>query len=498
MMDNDTSLYLAGMWVAGEGAPFTSYNPADGSVVWHGSAATPTQASSAIASARQALPMWSSLPLAVRIGYLDKCRSLFLERRADLARLIAAENGKPLWDADNEMQALLDKFEISINAYNERCSQKNLTLPTGTGVVRHRPYGVVAVLGPFNFPAHIPHGHIIPSLLAGNTVVFKCSEETPGISEMLVRCWHDSGLPAGVLNLLQGGATVGATVGAAPDIDALLFTGSYKTGRHLLELSSQWPGRLVALEMGGNNPLVVWKADDLTAAAYITIQSSFLSSGQRCSSARRLIVPDDATGQQFLDILCDLTSRLRIGAYTDTPEPFMGPLISPRAADHVYAAYANLAADGATPLLPMQRLSGAAFLTPGIVDITALPPRPDQEIFGPLLQVLRVATFDEALSRANATSYGLTAGILTDDASLYDTFWNNIRAGVINWNTPTTGVSGHMPFGGTGNSGNCRPAAYSAADYTSYPVSSIEKPRVTPPSVALPGLPPLNPVGNRE
>jgi succinylglutamic semialdehyde dehydrogenase len=233
------------------------------------------------------------------------------------------------------------------------------------------------------------------------------------------------------------------------------------------------PDKILALEMGGNNPLIVHDAADIAAAVHHTIHSAFLTAGQRCTCARRLILTPGESS--FVDLLVEKTREMRVGAFTDSPEPFMGPVISAAAAEKVLEAQARLQALGGRSLLEMKRLPASpAMLSPGIIDMTEVRQRPDEEIFGPLLQVIGVGDFDAAIAEANRTRFGLAAGLLCDRRDLYEQFYKGIRAGVVNWNRPTTGASGALPFGGVQLSGNYRPSGFWAADYCSYPVASIE------------------------
>jgi succinylglutamic semialdehyde dehydrogenase len=289
---------------------------------------------------------------------------------------------------------------------------------------------------------------------------------------MLVELLHGAGVPEGVVRLLVGGRPQGESL-ARSDVDGLLFTGSARGGQALARLFADTPGRILALEMGGNNPLVVWDAADPEAAAGIAVQSAFLSAGQRCTCARRLIVEDGREGP-LLDGIGALLDRLIVGAPLDDPAPFMGPLIDNDAADAVMAAQAALVAAGGRLLRAMTRPDPARpFVTPGLVDVTDVADLPDEEIFGPLLQVVRVRNFDAAIRAANATRYGLAASLVGGDQDLFDRFWAEARAGVVNRNRPTNGAPSAAPFGGIGWSGNHRPSAWYAADYCAYPVTSV-------------------------
>ena len=380
---------------------------------------------------------------------------------------------------------MIGKIDLSIEAHGRRCAEFRNSL----GVTRFKPHGVVAVLGPFNFPGHLPNGHIVPALLAGNTVVFKPSEFAPAVAGQTAALWAAAGLPAGVLTVVQGGRDTGAALAAHPGIDGLFFTGSARAGLALNQLFASTPEKILALEMGGNNPLVVHRTADLAAAAVLTVQSAYLSAGQRCTCARRLIVPSGEEGDRFVALLADLTRALRVGASTDRPEPFLGPVVSAATADRLLAAQNNFIARGAVALVEMRQLkAGTGLLSPGLFDVTAVAGRDDEEFFGPLLQLIRVPDFAAAIREANHTAYGLAAGLISDDAALYAQFFAEVRAGIINWNQQLTGASSGAPFGGVGRSGNHRPSAYLAADYCSYPVASIEVPQLKLPAQLPPGL----------
>jgi len=464
---------------------FSSHNPATGETVWTGPAADAPAVDRAVAQARAAFPAWSRRPHSEREALLRAFARQLTTHREALAQAISREVGKPHWEALTEVQSMAGKIDISIEAHARRCAEFNNTL----GVTRFKPHGVVAVLGPFNFPGHLPNGHIVPALLAGNTVVFKPSEFAPAVAEFTARLWADAGLPAGVLPLAQGGRATGATLAAHPGIDGLFFTGSARAGLALGELCARTPEKILALEMGGNNPLVVHRAADHPAAALLTVQSAYLSAGQRCTCARRLIVPQGSEGDFFISRLLVLLGTLRVGAATDRPEPFMGPVISAAAAARLLDAQQQLVSRGARVLAGMKHLRpGTGLLSPGLLDVTAVAGRDDEELFGPLLQLIRVPDFDAAIQEANRTAYGLAAGLISDDASLYARFHAEVRAGLINWNQQLTGASSGAPFGGVGRSGNHRPSAYLAADYCSYPVASIEVPTLKLPAQLPPGL----------
>ncbi|MNO56558.1 N-succinylglutamate 5-semialdehyde dehydrogenase [compost metagenome] len=481
--------YIAGAWLEGQGEPLQSLNPVSQQVIWSGKGASAAQVNAAVDAARQAFPAWALRSLDQRIAILEAFAACLKARADELAHCIGEETGKPLWESATEVTSMVNKVAISVQSYRERTGEKSGPLADATAVLRHKPHGVVAVFGPYNFPGHLPNGHIVPALLAGNTVVFKPSELTPKVAELTVKCWIEAGLPAGVLNLVQGGRETGIALAANPGIDGLFFTGSSRTGNLLHQQFAGRPDKILALEMGGNNPLVVDRVADLDAAVYTIVQSAFISAGQRCTCARRLLVPEGAWGDSLLVRLVEVCKTIKVGAFDQQPAPFMGSVISLAAAKALLDAQAQMLAQGGVGLLEMtQPQPAAALLTPGIVDVTAVAQRSDEELFGPLLQVIRYADFDEAIAQANDTQYGLAAGLLSDSNARYQQFWLQSRAGIVNWNKQLTGAASSAPFGGVGASGNHRASAYYAADYCAYPVASLETPSLSLPATLTPGL----------
>jgi len=471
-MTHDGKLYINGHWLHGEGPSFSSINPATNQTVWSGNEASQSQVESAVNAAHKAQSDWSLTEPDERANYLHRFGDLLAENTETLAILICQETGKPLWETRGEISAMIGKIKLSLRAFSERTSSRELAVPRGNAFIRYKPLGVIAVFGPYNFPGHLPNGHIIPALLAGNTVVFKPSEYTPKTAEATIDLWQATGIPDGVINLVQGGAKVGAYL-LEQSIDGVFFTGSSKTGTHIHKEFGGRPEVMLALEMGGNNPLIVGKVEPTEDTIDCIIQSAFLTSGQRCTCARRLLLPEGANGDVILSELCKTAGALSIGDPLESH--FLGSLISAQQAQRMLQHQAFLASEGAKVLLQLEQNDPAlGFCTPGIVDVTHLQSRPDEEYFGPLLQVSRYRKFSNALEEANKTRFGLSAGLLSHDQDEYAQFYRGIRAGIVNWNSPTTGASGSAPFGGVGASGNYRPSAYFAADYCSYPVASVE------------------------
>lgn len=481
--------FINGQWFAGEGKVFISLDPAKNEQIWQGEAASAAQVDTAIQAARKAQFCWSGLSFEDRVDVARKFAEQLNENKEALALSIAQETGKALWESRTEVAAMIGKVEISIRAYQERTGVKENPMPQGKAFLRHKPHGVVAVFGPYNFPGHLPNGHIVPALLAGNTVLFKPSELTPKVAEDTVRLWEKAGLPAGVLNLLQGEVDTGKAIAGHDGIDGLFFTGSSRTGHYLHQQFAGRPDKILALEMGGNNPLIINDVADTDAAVHDIIQSAFISSGQRCTCARKLFLPQGQAGDVILQRLIEVTRNIQVGVYDADPQPFMGSMISVAAAKGMVAVQQQLVALGGKVLVELKHLQqDTALVSPGIIECTDVKDFPDDEHFGPLLKVFRYADFDAAIDAANNTSFGLSAGLLSDSEDLYQYFYRRIRAGIVNWNRPITGASSAAPFGGVGSSGNHRASAYYAADYCAYPVASVELDKLHMPEQLSPGL----------
>ena len=483
------TLWINGDWVTGEGDARTKTNPVGQEVLWSGNDASAGQVEQACQAARRAFPAWAKRPFSERQALVEKFAALLEANKVELTRIIACETSKPRWEATTEVTAMINKIGISVKAYHARTGEQHTGMPDGAATLRHRPHGVLAVFGPYNFPGHLPNGHIVPALLAGNTVIFKPSELTPLTGEAVVKLWEQAGLPPGVLNLVQGGRETGQALSALSDIDGLLFTGSAGTGYQLHRQLAGQPEKILALEMGGNNPLIVEDPDDIDAAVHLTIQSAFITAGQRCTCARRLLVKRGAQGDAFLKRLVEVSGRLVPAKWDTEPQPFIGGLISAQAALNVLKAWQEHVARGAKTLLePKLVQPGTSLLTPGIIEMSATSNVPDEEVFGPLLCVWRYDDFASAIEMANNTRYGLSSGLISPHREKFDQLLLEARAGIVNWNKPLTGAASTAPFGGVGASGNHRASAWYAADYCAWPMASLETPALTLPETLNPGL----------
>ncbi|NCI79668.1 succinylglutamate-semialdehyde dehydrogenase [Acinetobacter kanungonis] len=483
------NLYINGTWSPAQGAAWNKLDPVSQEVIWQGAEATAAQVEQACQSARAAFAAWARRPLAERIEVIHRFASLLEQNKQQLATIISRETSKPIWETLTEVQSMIAKVAISIRAYHERTGESITEMADGAASLRHRPHGVLAVFGPYNFPGHLPNGHIVPALIAGNSIVFKPSELTPWTAEETVKLWHEAGLPAGVLNLVQGGRSTGEALAQSHEIDGLLFTGSANTGYHLHKQLAGAPEKILALEMGGNNALIIDEITDIDAVVNLTIQSAFISAGQRCTCARRLIIKNGAAGDAFIQRLVEVSRNLVVGQWDAQPQPFMGGVISLQAAQQILQAQQRLVDLGAEVLLPVTQADpNSSLLSPGLLEVTKVNNVPDEEYFGPLSCIYRYDHFDEALALANATRFGLSVGLVSPDRELFERLLIEARAGIVNWNKPLTGASSAAPFGGVGASGNHRASAFYAADYCAWPMASLESQQVSLPEKLSPGI----------
>ncbi len=466
-------LFINGVWEKAHGEIFSSLNPANSKEIWQGEESNHEDIDRAFKAANAAFTPWSFLSLDKRIEYLKRYQQIVLERKEEIALAIAMEAGKPLWEAKTEAAALAGKVDVSIEAYHQRTGLSRSDNQPIKAELSHKPHGVVAVLGPYNFPAHLPNGQIVPALLAGNTVLFKPSEKTPLVAEKLIECFTAADFPPGVINLLQGGGETGKALLATP-VKGVYFTGSYQTGSAIHRYFAGRPEIILALELGGNNALIVDEGVDIDAACFNTIMSAFITSGQRCTCARRLFIPHNDFGKTFVTALVEACEKIKVGAYDSEPEPFMGPVISKAMAETIIKKQDEYLKLGAHVLLKAEH-SSHAFVTPGIIDVTDIASSiDDEEVFGPLLNLIYYKDFNQALELANDTDYGLSQGLFSEKADNVAKFYRHARAGIVNLNQPLTGAKATAPFGGIGKSGNHRPSAYYAADFCAYPMASVQ------------------------
>ncbi|MCP4838468.1 MAG: aldehyde dehydrogenase family protein [Planctomycetes bacterium] len=466
---------IAGNRVALSGSGVQSRNPADlEEVLWQADPVL-SHVDEAVTCAALAQRTWAAADPSDREGILRRFAEITAERADSLAKIIRLEVGKTKSESAAEAGALAAKVKITIEgpgAARVRPFELAVT-DTRTGQCRFKPHGVMAVIGPFNFPMHLPNGQIAPALLAGNAVVFKPSEQAPACGQALVECLLDAGIPPGVVSLVHGEAAAARRLVEHNGVDGVLFTGSWAVGRSILEATLDDPGRIVALELGGNNPAIIMPDADVAQAVIECVRAAFATAGQRCTCTRRIIVHRDIASQ-FIPALATCASTLLVGDPSSNEPIFMGPMISAAARDRVLDAQSRLLRAGAKIIVPCSQLdSPGAMLTAGVAEVDSFIDGSDEEVFGPLVQVCVVNSLDEALREAAATRYGLAAAIFSRDRSVFERAMQELKVGCLNWNNGTAGASSALPFGGVGCSGNHRPAAAFAPDFCVFPVASL-------------------------
>jgi succinylglutamic semialdehyde dehydrogenase len=410
-----------------------------------------------------------------------------------MTEAICRDTGKSLWDATSEATALAAKIDITLNFSSQLVKEEVIenALPGVAGVVRHKARGVMAVIGPFNFPAHLPNGHIIPALMVGNTVVFKPSEQTPFVGQVLAKCLDEAKLPPGVFNMVQGDGEAGRRLVAHEFVDGILFTGSYEVGLKIKAETLNHYWKILALEMGGKNATVVWEDAEMDKAIYETLVGSFMSTGQRCSGTSRIIV-HDKIAEEFTDRFYNSAKKLSIGHWSENP--FMGPLINQPAVEK-YIRFQEIAnREGCENLMRGKQLElkhKGYYVTPSIHLVQKYDPKSvyqKSEIFGPNVAIYRSSDFENTLDIVNSTGYGLVMALFTKNRDLFDKSLLEAKVGLLNWNRTTNGASSRLPFGGMGKSGNDRPSAHYAVQYCSVPVASLEDPTAFDQTKMLPGI----------
>ncbi|MBK9293783.1 MAG: aldehyde dehydrogenase family protein [Oligoflexia bacterium] len=445
------------------------------------------------AAAKKAFKSWSTLSLNERKRYLLKLKEGYVQQADDLANAISKEVGKPLWEAKQEVAAMINKIDITLSEALLLIEEKKIEQATqySTGYIRFKPRGVMVVVGPFNFPGLLPNNHIASALITGNAVVFKPSEFTPYVGQLIAEIFDKVEFPQGVFNLIQGNAEVGRRLVMHDEIEGILFTGSYETGFKIKQdtLTHFW--KICALEMGGKNAAIVWDDCDFNKAIYETLKGAYITTGQRCSSTSRLIIRKSIY-DKFLESFHNAAKKLTVG--DPFKNPFMGPLISAESKDK-YLRFQSIAQrENCETLMRAKELeleNNGYFVTPSI----NLVRKPDgnsiyqkSEIFGPNVAVYCVEEIDEAIQIVNQSSYGLVCSVFSKDERIFEKCFSSIRVGMINWNKSTIGASAKLPFGGMGKSGNNRPAGIFDVYTTTYPVSCLQDESEYNSEKLLPGM----------
>jgi succinylglutamic semialdehyde dehydrogenase len=443
--------------------------------------------------AKVAFAGWARKTQQERNEYMHRLKELFIAHEGEMAEAIARDTGKPLWEATTEAKGLSQKIDITLSHSMKLVAEEHIpnALPGVEGVVRYKARGVMAVLGPFNFPAHLPNGHIIPALALGNTIVFKPSEQTPAVGQLYAQIVHKAGFPRGVFNMVQGEGETGRKLVISEEVDGILFTGSYEVGLRIKQetLTHYW--KLLALEMGGKNATVVWEDADLDKAVYETLVGAFMTAGQRCSCTSRIIL-HDRIANEFTDRFYEAAKRISIGHWNDNA--FMGPLVSAQSVEK-YLRFQEIAKrENCESLMRGKVLDlkhKGYYVTPSIHLVSEFNDKSvyqKSEIFGPNVSIYKCSDFDETMKVVNSTGFGLVMALFSKSRELYEDAVYKANVGLLNWNRTTNGASSRLPFGGTGKSGNDRPSAHFAVQYCSVPMANLEDPTPYDPGKVLPGL----------
>ncbi|WP_434772349.1 aldehyde dehydrogenase family protein [Pseudomonas entomophila] len=409
----------------------------------------------AISAARRAQPAWARSNPQQRADALDFIGTEILARREELAILLAREEGKIVREALGEVDRAGRSFKFYAQEALRAEGEKYQSVRQDVGIdVFTQPLGVIGIIAPWNFPIAIPAWKIAPALCFGNCVVFKPAELVPSSAWALAEIISRSGLPAGVFNMLIGpGRSVGDTIIRSPEIDGISFTGSENTGRQIAKLAAEGMKK-VQLEMGGKNPLVVLDDADLEQAVEVALNGSFYSTGQRCTASSRVIVTE-GIHDAFVERLAERTRALKVGDALQTSTD-IGPVVDGRQLEQNMAYVALGREQGARLVCGGERIeneAGAYFFTPALFTEVASDMRIyREEIFGPVLSVLKVRDYEEAFAAAEDTPFGLSAGIVTTSLRYAEHFKRNSSAGMVMVNLPTAGVDYHVPFGGNGAS----------------------------------------------
>ncbi|MFK7985215.1 MAG: aldehyde dehydrogenase family protein [Sandaracinaceae bacterium] len=465
--------YIHGAFHAPTGDSFSSHDPATGEVVCEAQGA-PERAAQAAAAAKEAARNWAARSFEERLIVMGRFRDALVEREVELAEAIRLEMGKVESESRIEARALVSRFALVESQI--RAGLLGSSPARGEQLV-YRPHGVVAVLGPFNFPLHLCNAHIVPALMLGNAVVMKPSEVTPLAGQRYAEAADAAGLPKGLFNLVQGGADVGAALVADDNVRALAFTGSYPVGRKITEAALDRPELLLALEMGGKNTCIVRGDADLRQAIHEVAVSGYLTTGQRCTCADRVLV-HASVADRFVEGLAEVAKHLSFGMPTD-PNSFAGPMATRRASERFRGALEKARGSAELEVIVAGGGRAHAFVDASLHRLAhgvhALPGYLDEELFGPDLAVETFDDDDEVLSALNASSFGFAHALFTRDEAVIDRYRAELETGILNLNRSTNQASPRLPFGGLKKSGNFRPAGAWAGRNLVYPLAEIRE-----------------------
>lgn len=418
----------------------------------------------AVQAARKAFAPWKSLAATQRRQLLGRLKEQILLRQNSLMDVMAREVGRPLWDAKSEVTQALQFIESWEESSDFNTQSSSETTPASNAHLiyhRVRPRGVFTVITPFSLPLLTPLSHLLPTLLLGNTLVWKPSQKAPVLSQLLAECFESSDLPPGVFNLLQGDSEMGRRLCVHEGIDGILFTGTYEVANRIKQDTLHHHWKVLVTECGGKNVTLLWDPQDLEKALYPIFVSAYLSAGQRAHSTARILVQEPLL-DRFVERFHERAKAFSIGHPLENP--FMGPLIDSTAVDR-YMKFMGIAArEGAELVMRGKTLEFATpgnYVAPSIcklknptLEITRKSVYQQSELFGPNVAIIGVSSLDEAIALANATHYGLVSSVFSQDRSVFEKCLQELQYSQIHWNTPTTDFHPLLSGSGLKKSGN--------------------------------------------
>ena len=465
--------FIGGEWRPAEsGRTFESRNPADNrDLIGHFAASEAADVAAAIRAAEDALPAWRATPAPKRGEIMYSFGALLAQHKERLAREMTREMGKVLAEARGDVQEGVDIAYLMAGEGRRMFGDTVPSeLPNKWAMSIRQPIGIAGIITPWNFPIAIPCWKMTAALISGNTVVFKPASDTPHCAALVVELMHDAGLPQGVVNMVTGsGDEVGMPIVESPDVDVISFTGNGETGRAIAITAARRNKRL-SLELGGKNAIAVMADADLDLAVEGILWSAFGTTGQRCTACSRLVV-DASVADDLVGRLSDRAGRLRLGSGLE-PTTDVGPLINGRAVENV-GSYVGIGQEEGARLVTGGRsasdeeaLEHGNFFQPTILDdVKPMDRVAQEEIFGPVLSVIRVDGYEEAAMVVNRTRYGLSSSIYTRDTNTAFRAMRDFTTGIVYVNAGTIGAETHLPFGGMKGTGNGhREAGHAALD----------------------------------
>ncbi len=461
--------FINGKWLDSTENTLSSFNPAlKSEVVATFNNSTSKDINEAVSSARHAYKSWRHCPAPARAEYVFKVGELLLQHKEELAQLISREMGKPIAEARGDVQEGIDCAFYSAGEGRRLYGQTTPSeMPNKFAMTVRTPIGVCALITPWNFPIAIPCWKAMPALVCGNTVILKPAEDTPACATKLIEIFEKAGFPPGVVNLVHGiGEEAGKALVEHPDVNLVSFTGSSQTGSIVGEICGRLHKR-VCLEMGGKNAQIVMEDADLELALDGAVWGAFGTAGQRCTATSRLILHRDIKAK-FTEMLKERASKLRLGT-PDDKDTEIGPIINEKQLQQVRKYMDVARSEGASILIggeiaSVGTLKEGYFFLPTILDnVTPSMRVAREEIFGPVVALIEVNSFAEAIDILNDTNYGLSSSIYTRDVNRAFAAMRDIEAGITYINGPTIGAEVHLPFGGVKQTGNGHREAGSAA-----------------------------------